>query len=323
MTPLTIHLLIQNNEETIAQTLESILPLEANIIIGDTGSRDNTVTICKNYGLTPAKVSNHNRSHARNEIVRSSQTDWQFYIEPWEILLSGQERLLELTRVNQPQSYYCELLQGDSITKQVRLWHKGSGLSFVNPIFETIKMDKSEYAEVVIYKEKSDVFNTDKIAKWKSASPLATDPYYFQAFACLGEKKYKEFLNNAEHFLFHDKKQTISATMTRYYIGIVKCFAMNDLEEAIKMACVCIAAHPLMAEFWCLLGDVYFQAKDFENSRAFYENALLLGQRRLRGDRWPMHISKYDEYPNEMIESCRQIISNVSKFYVNKQDQAH
>src|SRR5688572_6505330 len=179
MTPLTIHLLIQNNEETIAQTLESILPLEANILIGDAGCRDNTVKICKSYDLTVAKVSNHDRSHTRNEMAKSSQTNWQFYIEPWEILLSGHDKLLDLVQADQPQSYHCELLHGESITKQIRLWHKGCGVKFINPIFETIRMDKSEYAEIVIYKEKNDVFNAEKIAKWKAASPLATDPYYF------------------------------------------------------------------------------------------------------------------------------------------------
>ena len=323
MIPLTIHLLIQNNQETIKQTLESILPLNAEIIIGDAGCRDQTLKICKSYGLTIQKVSTHDRSKTRNELVKNSKTTWQFYLEPWEILLSGCDKLSELTQSNKPQSYHCDILQGDSITKQVRFWHKECGLYFINPIFETINMDRSEYVEVMIYKSKPDIFSQDYIEKWKTVSPIATEPYYFQAFAFLAQKKYKEFLNHAEHYLFHEKKQKISSTMMRYYTGIVKCLHENNVEAAIKDALICIAEQPLMAEFWCLLGDIYFHAKDFENSKAFYENALLLGQRRLRGDRWPIQISKYEEYPKEMIEACRNFTANASHFYVKKPDQVH
>lgn len=323
MLPLTIHLMIQNNEATITQTLESILPLRANIIVADAGCRDKTVAICKAHNLPVTKVSaNPDRSKARNEMVKMSQTNWQFYIEPWEVLLSGHEQIAELVKDNTKYAYHCEILQGDIITKQIRLWSKNT-VRFVNPVFETIKDENSEYAEVILYLENKDVPSLDAVEKWKKVNPLATDPYYFQACTCLGQKKYKEFLTLAEHYLFNERSQRISVTMTQYYMGIVHCLVTNDLEAAIRNALTCVAANPLMAEFWCLLGDAYFQAKEFEKSIAFYENAMLLGGRRLRGDRWPMHISKYDEYPKEMIESCKKIIASASKFYINKSSQAH
>lgn len=323
MIPLTIHLMIQNNEETIKQTLESILPLQASIIVADIGCCDKTVNICKSYNLPITKVSAiPDRSKARNDMVKMSQTNWQFYIEPWEMLLSGQDCLTELVKTDNKQSYHCEILQGDTITKQVRLWDK-SVVRFTNPIFETLRDENSACADIILYLEKKNTPSTEMIENWKKTNPLATEPYYFQACSCLAQKKYKEFLTLAEHYLFNERNQRVSVTMTQYYVGIVHCLVTNNLEVAIRNAIICVAANPLMAEFWCLLGDAYFQAKEFEKSIAFYENAMLLGERRLKGDRWPMHISKYDEYPKEMIESCNKIIATSNKFYIKKQDQAH
>lgn len=298
------------------QTLESILPLQSNIIVADTGCRDKTISICKSYNLPVTKVSAlHDRSVARNELIKASQTEWQLYVEPWEMLIEGQDCIQNLIKSN--INYHFNVLQGDTITKQVRLWRKNT-IHFINPVFEILKDENSEYADVILYLEKKDQPNVSVIEKWKKTNPLATDPYYFQACAFLIQKKYKEFLTHAEHYLFRERQQSISATMTRYYIGIIHCLVTNDLEAALQNALMCVAIQPLMAEFWCLLGDIYFQAKEFERSIAFYENAMLLGERRLKSDRWPMHISKYDKYPQEMIESCKKIIVNENKFYINK-----
>ena len=59
--PLTIHLLIKNNEQTIEHTLKSIIPLNATILIGNIGCTDDTVNICK--------------SHKANNIVSLSLND--------------------------------------------------------------------------------------------------------------------------------------------------------------------------------------------------------------------------------------------------------
>ena len=64
--------MIQNNEDTITQTLESILPLQANIIIVDIGCHDKTIKICKSYGLNVEKKSNvSDRSKIRNELIKN------------------------------------------------------------------------------------------------------------------------------------------------------------------------------------------------------------------------------------------------------------
>jgi tetratricopeptide (TPR) repeat protein len=64
-----------------------------------------------------------------------------------------------------------------------------------------------------------------------------------------------------------------------------------------------------MAEFWCLLGDIYYKQNKYEKSIAFYQNAMDLGSRRKNSDTWPLEISKYKTYPSKMINNCNKMIN--------------
>ena len=310
MLPLTIHLLVQNHKETIRLALESLQTIDAHVVIADAGCTDESMSICKSFGYPIRRVSAlYDRSHARNELIKSINTPWHMYMEPYEVLLAGSEILSNIV-TDGPRCYHCEIIQGDVITKQVRIWHKDTNKQFINPIYESIKDDASSYAGVIFCREMGPQFDLSKIEEWKKKYILATDPYYFQAFACLANHKYQDFLNLAEYYLFHEKKQTVSAIMTRYYMGVVQCLVYKDYPQSIRNAITCMSACPLMAEFWCLLGDIFFAAKQPDKSQVFYENAIILGRKRFREDRWPMQISKYEEYPQEMIDKCKKINEN-------------
>jgi cytochrome c-type biogenesis protein CcmH/NrfG len=96
--------------------------------------------------------------------------------------------------------------------------------------------------------------------------------------------------------------------MARYYLALVQGIIHNEVKEALQNIILCLSENVLMAEFWCLLGDIFIKLDKFDYAVAFYENAILLGSRRLKLDTWPMQISKYQEYPNKMIEECNKLI---------------
>ena len=73
--------------------------------------------------------------------------------------------------------------------------------------------------------------------------------------------------------------------------------------------------------------DIAFTPKNYEEFSAdfnnylknnkcihFYENAMLLGSRRLKSDEFPFHIEKYKKHPEEMMLNCKNVI-NSSKLY--------
>jgi tetratricopeptide (TPR) repeat protein len=98
---------------------------------------------------------------------------------------------------------------------------------------------------------------------------------------------------------------------------MVYCYIKYDYKSALESILPCIAKKPTMAEFWCLLADIYYATKDYEKAKSFYENAIILGGKRLRSDEWPLEVSKYKDYPQKMIDSCEKIKQS-SHVYTNR-----
>ncbi len=310
---ITSHLIIRDNEQTICRALESLLPLGGKILVADVGCRDSTYRKCKKYGAELIKLSlEDDYSKVRNDMILHSQTGWQFYLDPWEILVAGHDEIKAIF-MKDPCAFQVQCVQGDIMTKQIRLWHKGTRLQFENPFYESIT-GKATDIEAIILGENVDRCKeaSDIITKWKNKMPLATEPYYYHACNLLTMRKWDEFLKIADHYLFHEKKALMPVTLTRYYCAMVQCYIKKDYPSALRNILNCLAVKPLMAEFWCLLGDVYYAQKNYEKAKTMYENAILLGSRRLRSDDWPTEIPKYDSYPEKMIEGCKKIVGSSS-----------
>ena len=83
---LTVHLLVKNNEQTIGQCLQSLVALNSPIFIGNQGSTDGTLSICRKFNTTIVPVLIDDCSIARNTLIDQTQTPWAFYLHPWEFL---------------------------------------------------------------------------------------------------------------------------------------------------------------------------------------------------------------------------------------------
>ena len=317
-TPLTIQMIIRNNEATVEHTLESILPLNAEILAVDIGCRDSTSQKCLACGAKVIKLPlNDDLSKVRNEATKTASNKWNFYIEPWETILNGHEAIKEVIG-GPPAAYKVTIIQGDVITKQTRLWHKDMGLKFTNPVFERLpETDRELPVYIAVGPSNNSNFTLELADKWSTRCPLASEPIYYKACAYLGDKNWFTFLNLANLYLYMEKSDVMSIFMTHYYVAMVNCYIVKDYKKSVQSLMVCLAKKPTMAEFWCLLGDVYYDAKDYDKAKEFYENAIILGSRRLKDDGWPMEISKYKEYPQKMIEVCKKIKTS-SKVYVTQ-----
>lgn len=308
MTKLTIHLVVKNHQETIASTLESLLPLKSRIVIADIGSSDATPDICKRYGIGVIRLSlNEDYSQVKNSL---SSEGWTMWVEPWETLLRGHEAILSAVREVKPYNFH--VLQEGVVTKQVRLWHSSLGLKFVNPVYETVVADASDLP-VYLHSAGTNVPEMKLIERWIEKCPLATEPLYYRACGLLVRKQWEEAIKAANHYIFQEKKPKMSLTMTRYYCSMVSCYVKKDFQAAVNYLLPCLAERPTMAEFWCLLGDIYYAGKLFHKAKEFYHNALVLGTRRLK-DSWPLEISKYKEYPTKMMAACQSVNESIKGY---------
>lgn len=302
---LTAQILTKNNEQTIQAAIDSISPVASQILVGDLGSTDRTKEICKSLGVVWENCEGMNRARARNFLTDMHPSQFHMYLEPWEILTSGHNRLRKL-KCNTMASIFAN----GSLSKEVRVWNTGR---FHNPIFERLDEDGMS-SDLVIYSAGGVHFEDAMrlLEEWKKEKPTSPQPYYYHACMLLSEGRYDEFIQMADHYLFIEKdRNSMSATMTRYYYAMIQLLYRKRARPALQNLNLCLCANPLMAEFWCLTGDVHYHLlKEFNKAREFYENAIILGSRRLSDSPWPMEVAKYSEYPQKMIASCDKIIES-------------
>jgi tetratricopeptide (TPR) repeat protein len=319
MVKLAVQIITRNNQNQIESAIKSVYKLGCDIIIADLGSSDGTVDICKACGIEVLSFPEWDRSIVRNKLVDYCDSTWNFYIEPWEIILKGHGEILDICQNSRSSSYYVQVFQGENVLKQIRLWKKG--LKFKNPIFECIYDKSTDYSDIVLVA--GDYFQDYKneIHLWKSHEPLAVEPYYYESCILLSQRNYNDFLRISEQFLFHQSKQLMPTIMTRYYRAIVYARNKREPEQAIRNLIPCLISQPLMAEYWCLLGDIYYHLlKQYSKAIIFYKNAIDLGKNRPKNDSWPIEIEKYYDYPNKMILCCESKLKRIEYYHNSSKD---
>jgi glycosyltransferase involved in cell wall biosynthesis len=293
-------ILTKNNSKTIQKTLDSICNCCSRIIVGDLGSCDGTLDICRNYQAEIHYLVEFDRDQARNRLQKDL-SGYNLMIEPWEIILKQDE--IALTS----DCYYVKLLKDKTITKEIRLW-KGFQ-EFVNPTYECIKSTTNSEIDLILYSfaNRDLLSDLESIKKWKETKPSAFQPYYYEACIYLTLGDHEKFLNAIQHYLFLNRTPSISTIMSHYYMAYAY-ICKKEVKKALQNINICLSYCPLMAEFWCILGDVYYHLlKKFDEAIEFYENAMILGAKRLKTDKYPIDLTKYKEYPEKMIASCNKI----------------
>ena len=308
---LTVQMLTKNNEKTILDTFESMAVFKPRFLVGDYGSTDNTLNICKRFDAEVLRFKGMPRNEARNCLAEKNKEGWNLWVEPWENVL---QNFQSYQKINDDKAY-VRVINGNIVTWELRLWKNKT--TFINPVFENIDSNSGVSSPMILSSQGGLILDEsiEILNEWKISDPISNKPYYYQACVYLAQGKYEEFMKIADHYLFLDKSISMSTTMTRYYQALVYLSHYKSVKNSLKNLNLCLCVKPLMAEFWCLTGDVYYHLlHKFEMAKEFYENALVLGQRRLNSDRWPMDISKYGKYPNMMIESCNKILKNNSDY---------
>jgi tetratricopeptide (TPR) repeat protein len=215
------------------------------------------------------------------------------------------------------RAYNVSIISDQLLSKEARIWNVNTGIKFINPVCEHLNEKTKEYLHLCLSStnEYDTVERLNLLQKWKSEDINNPDPYYYYALHLLTLGKYPDFLKVANHYMHLNPKKSVSATMLKYYFALVNVYITKLYKPALQNITQCLEVNPLMAEFWCLAGDVhYYLLKKYDKALSLYENALILGSCRKQEDIWPLDISKYQEYPDKMIESCRQLINHKSYF---------
>lgn len=296
----TVQILLRNNRETIERALKSVSGL-GRIVVGNLGSEDGSLEICASYG---AEIFDFRRcsdlSAARNEL---SDDGLNFYLEAWETVARGADLIGE----TEDSARVC-VISGGMVSKEIRIWN-GKG-RFKNPAYETIVNPTACYdPRIVVISGSAPDLRAERraiVENWLESRPTSSEPYYYMACSCLSERKYKDFLHYAGKYLAMEGRQGADAILLNYYMAQIGLHT-GRLEEASKHILFCIACCPTMAEFWCLLGDMFYRQNKFGKARSMYENATIIGRKRKNSDPYPVEISKYLDYPEKMMKNIDDI----------------
>lgn len=306
---ITAQIIVQNDEQHIENCIKSLMRYNDlfKFDIINVCSTDKTLEICNDYKLHVTHIENiKDYSKVRNDNLKKYKNDFFMYLHPYEKLIYDENFINILKNKN---CYLFKVVQGTVLTKEVRLWNSKS-IKFENPVYEKLNEKQGIQTNFVIASNVTNYkINNSKtiINEWKKREPLRYEPYYYEAFELLKEKDYLNFKNVAEHYLFLDKNSK-SSTIMRYYLSLIQLHCFNDINSANSNIIKCILKKPLMAEFWCLLGDIFYKINDFQRAIEFYDNAIILGSQRKENDDYPLDIVKYKEYPNSMLKKLKNNI---------------
>lgn len=299
---LKVQILTLNNRETIKRCLDSAFALGGEVVVGDMGSTDGTPEFCKGMGASVVFLNpKEDMSSLRNSLIGKGLN---MYLEPWEFLAPG----FEVAGLSGATAFY--VVQGKTVSKQVRFWERGF---FTNPVFEHLNAEGTVEVRpdlVVLSDSPPDRRKeyTEACRRWVETNPTSPNPYYYLACSLLAEGLIGEFSGVSRKYMVMSGGEGESALLMNYYIARTE-VSKGMFKEASTRILSCIASRPTFAEFWCLLGDMFFYRGKYEKACEIYKNARLIGLRRKSDDMFPIEIPKYKSYPMYMERKCSELAS--------------
>lgn len=306
---LTVHVVTKNNVHSIQKTLESVKPLNCPIKIIDLGSNDGTPSLIRRLGYSVEHMEAEGRDTALSKTTHES--GWHFLIRPGETLADGHRVLQNFRGV----AANVRLIRDSFISYEVRVWTGST--SFNNPVWPYPTVTSDKLIGVNLFGSDNNLNALNEVNTWQSRTPTLGEPRFCKAMIQFSQGRYKDFMHEADQYIFLEKNHlSKSITMVRYHYALANLLTGGKAQDSLKQLNLCVCVAPLMAEFWCAMGDVYYHKLNrFEDAMQMYENAIFLGSKRMSTDLWPMDITKYEEYPQQMIDSCLKLISHRAIYY--------
>jgi glycosyltransferase involved in cell wall biosynthesis len=144
--PLSVCMIVKNEEENISNALESIADIASEIIVVDTGSTDKTKEIANSYG---AKVHHfdwiNDFSAARNESLKYATKDWILIIDAdHRFEENSKSKLPEYLNNKNSQVYYVQCVEKQNNFQHplILLFRNNLGIHFEGEVHERATFDK-------------------------------------------------------------------------------------------------------------------------------------------------------------------------------------
>lgn len=222
--------IVKNEEKNIGQWLNNMRQIADEIIVVDTGSTDNTLTILENAGITPYHFTWCNDfSAAKNYAIQQATGDWIVFLDADEYFdaFSVQRFKIEMNRYHRNRkigAIMCQLVNIDVDNRnkiidtmiQVRIFRNTKDICYKDPVHEQLVTKPGKYimqksfnltimhtgysSTIVRQKAERNLPILKKKAKMAATKRDKGDSYLFlmDAYNCLGNyEKTREYAQKA------------------------------------------------------------------------------------------------------------------------------
>ncbi|MGK9367345.1 tetratricopeptide repeat-containing glycosyltransferase family 2 protein [Melioribacter sp. Ez-97] len=293
---LTLSMIVKNEEKYLKDCLESVKNIAGEIVIVDTGSTDNTVSIAKEYN---AKVYNFewrdDFSAARNYALSKSTGDWILYLDADERLDANSiHELKKILNTVTKAGYFCTVKSIDSENERdhsiryVRLFKNSPDIKFSGKVHEQITDSLLEngyqiqHSKIVINHIGYDVSKEEKEKKAKRNLELLLEDYnqnkssyslfqLGQTYYILGnfekaEEIFSELIDNNE------LDNTLKAEAYAYLAQIEHSkFNSTGAEKLIDKA---IELNPRQTYYYLFMSKVYLRQQNLYKAKIYAKKAM-------------------------------------------------
>ena len=307
-------MIVRNEEEFIAQCIQSVKPIISEIIVVDTGSTDKTVEIATSLGATILTYRwNDDFSPPRNLSIQNAKSDWILVLDADEAIATRD--LTELQKLTLSPHTCYEFLQRHYSNDQrisgyipntgeypewernfagyfesnlCRLFPNHRGVHYQGRVHELVEHSIRNISALSIVRTRIPLHHyghTPEVKKKKNKgalyTPLGTqklrdDPNYWQAWFELGVEH-----NNNGHL--EESATALSKALelnplylpTWINLGYVLC-ELGAYDRSEKILRTALEIDTKSEEAWCNLGVVYLRSNKFPFAEKCFRNALAI-----------------------------------------------
>lgn len=323
---ISVCMIVRDEERVLTRCLDSLNGIQNELCIVDTGSTDGTTKIAEKYGARIEHYTECNNemgqiedfAAARNRALGLATYEWILQIDADEVLCCEPDVLIQTVSDSHVDQVGVRLNSEGAEWISVRLFRKTNEARYESRIHEyLVHPGSSKTQHQILIKNLP-----DKMGKESSSdrnirlckSVLSSDPENSRILHYLGNEyrkkhQFRDAVNAYSRSLANNGFR-IGKYHTSYYLAVCH-LILENWEEAVEAALLCIKIDPRYAEAPCLLGDVYSNLGEVEFALRWYKIA--------RDSAPPLDAVmaiqawSYYEHPNKRIDEINQKLQHNSQ----------
>lgn len=258
-------LIVKNEKDHIKAVLESLKGFDE-IVVVDTGSEDETVSLAREYTdkVFTDYVWNDDFAEARNHALAKCTGDWVLSIDGDEILdPKGLEKIKRIINETDKKTFSVVMKNGNFTHNLARIFRNDGTVKWVGRAHETLAPIQDNRTDIVIEYGYSTAHKKDPdrmlriLTKAVEENPKSPRDIYYLA----REKYYRKQYNEAISLLLeYVKIGRWNPELADGYLYLARCYFYTFQGDKAREACLkCIQINPDFKEALLFMADLHYE----------------------------------------------------------------